>query len=197
MHPLYGYLPDYAIIFVDGLVKGNNVHFKVVAPRKTKLGDCRYPRKKSDSIVITVNQDLPPLQFLVTGLHELAHAQTFRKYGNKVRPHGLEWKNTFSQILLELCDQTDVPENEQAILKSIAKKPSATSYGSSSLQNFTKKGEMLFLKDIPNDAVFQFNNRTFRKIRLLRTHILCSCEVSKKRYRIHGLAQIPAPDPLD
>ncbi|CAG5084226.1 SprT-like domain-containing protein [Parvicella tangerina] len=192
LHPLYGYAPDYALHYIDDLVKFYNVHFKVVSPRKTKFGDCRYPLKSRGQIIITVNLDLPKIQFLITSLHELAHAKTFREYHNKVSAHGNEWKNNFSLILRELYETADIPFEEKQVLKSIALKPTASSYGSVSLQNLTKRKETIFLKDIANGNVFTFNDRSFRKIRLLRTYVLCSCESSARKYKIHRLAEINA-----
>lgn len=168
------------------------MHFKVVSPRKTKLGDCRYPIRKNTQTVVTVNQDLAPFQFLVTSLHELAHAKTFQEYGLRVPAHGKEWKHHFSEILNGLCALPDVPEDEVTVLQSIAQKPKATSYGSAQLQDYLKDENTVFLKDIANDSIFNFNNRDFRKIKLLRTYVLCSCLESGRKYKIHGSAQINA-----
>lgn len=189
-HPLFGYLPDYSILYVDGLVKKFNVHFKVVAPRSTKLGDCRFPRKKKEKIIITINQDLRPFQFLVTSLHELAHAQTFIEFKHRVPPHGKEWKSNFSSILMDLINQQVVPDREQKILLSIAKNPKSTSFGNVALQQFVKEGNAIFLRDIADGSIFNFKNRDFRKIKLLRSYVLCSCTSSHRQYKIHGLAEI-------
>lgn len=194
-HPLYGYLPDYSLFYVDDLVKTYDVHFKVVSPRKTKLGDCRYPVNRAKQIIITINQDLKPIQFLVTSLHELAHAKTFREFGNKVQPHGIEWKINFSFILNSILHREDISPEEKKVLKSIADKPTATSYGSDHLQTLTKNKHSVFLKDLPNGSNFNFNNKPFKKIKLLRTYVLCSCESSNRKYKIHGLAEInPSPN---
>lgn len=189
-HPLFGYLPDYSIYYVDSLVKKFNVHFKVVAPRSTKLGDCRFPRKKKEKIIITLNQDLNPFQFLVTSLHELAHALTFIEFKHKVRPHGKEWKLNFSNILMDLINQQVIPDKEREILLSIAKSPKSTSFGNVELQQFVKEGNTIFLRDIADGSIFNFKNRDFRKIKLLRSYVLCSCTSSHRQYKIHGLAEI-------
>lgn len=195
IHPLRGYLPSYAILYVDELVKAFDVHFKVVPARKTKLGDCRYPIAVQSQIVITINQDLHPIQFLVTSLHELAHAKTFREYEGRAKAHGREWKQNFSQILRELCSRSEVPQKVSDVLISLARKPQASSYGHDSLQLLSRKENTPFLKEIPNGSFFTFNNKKFQKIKLLRTYVLCSSSDTNKQYKIHGLAQIEVLTP--
>lgn len=190
MHPLKGYLPSYAIFYVDELVKGYDVHFKVVSPRKTKLGDCRFPIHRKSQIIITINEDLKPFQFLITSIHELAHAKTYREYGNKVKAHGKEWKLNFSELLSELTSQKGASREDISIIQSIAQNPKATSFGSQSLQHYLKSDEDHFLKDLDDGITFNFNKKEFRKLKLLRTYVLCECLDNKRRYKIHGLAQI-------
>lgn len=190
MHPLFGYVPDYSILYIDQLVKSFDVHFKVVSPRKTKLGDCRYPIGTKEKITITINKDLHPFQFLVTSLHELAHAKTFREFGMKASAHGKEWKNNFSKILLDASSLDNVNDEEISVLRSLSNNPKATSYGHDSLQMLVKKENDILLKDIPDDSLFYFNKSVFRKIKLLRTYVLCSNEQNNKRYKIHGAVHI-------
>lgn len=182
---------------VDSWVKQYNVHFKVVSPRKTKLGDCRFPVRGNSQTIITINQDLKAFQFLVTTVHELAHAKTFQEFRNKVAPHGKEWKLNFSNMLQELITRQDIPEQEKAILHSIAKNPKSTSYGNVDLQKYTKDSNVHFLRDLQNGSIFNFNKRDFRKIKLLRTYVLCECMTSQRKYKIHGLAEIKPEETRD
>lgn len=162
----------------------------MVSPRKTKLGDCRYPIRLNEKIIITINKDLHPIQFLVTSIHELAHAKTFQEYGTKVNAHGNEWKNNFSNMLKEASVLDNIPAEEKAVLKSIARNPKATSFGHESLQKIVKEENTVLLKDIPDNSRFHFNQATFRKIKLLRTYVLCANEQNNKRYKIHGTVHI-------
>ena len=95
------YLPEGCAPPVVDLLVENPVHFKIVKPRKTKLGDFRYFNGK---MMITVNGDLNQYEFLVTTLHEIAHLQTHVKFGRKVAPHGREWKMSFILLKKRLLD---------------------------------------------------------------------------------------------
>ena len=69
---LADFLPDKTNDYVLSLLKRYPVVFKVVSPRKTKLGDFRASNK-SGRCQITINNNLEPLNFLITTLHEIAH----------------------------------------------------------------------------------------------------------------------------
>jgi SprT protein len=74
---------------------------RVVASRKSKHGDHRYNKGTSE---ITVNNSGNCWQFLITLLHEIAHAQVTHRIAGRVSPHGPEWKNAFSNLLLKELD---------------------------------------------------------------------------------------------
>lgn len=168
------------------------VNFKIVNPRKTKLGDCRFPLQNDTPITITVNIDLPPLQFLITTLHELAHAKTFREYQNKVAPHGIEWKNNFKQMFQPILNEQYLQPEEIKIINALLKNVSATSSGNHQLNDFLFKDnpDVTFLKDIPHEKVFILNERKFKIISKARTRYLCEEIKSKRKFKIHGLAQV-------
>lgn len=155
------------------------------------MGDCRYPLGKNagKQIIVTVNQDLEPIQFLITALHELAHAQIFREYKVTVSAHGKEWKSLFSRILKEMSDLCDNDIDKKTLL-ALAKNPKSTSFGNQHLQQQLKSENSVFLRDLPNETVFRFDNKTFKKIKFLRTYSICVNLSNKRRYKIHGLAEI-------
>ena len=68
----------------------------LVSERKTKRGDFRVYSNGLKKI--TLNQDPNKFRFLITLLHEISHQLVFQRFGNKVRPHGLEWKKIFKEI---------------------------------------------------------------------------------------------------
>ena len=49
-----------------------------------------------------MNGDLNPYSFLITTLHEFAHLHTFQQHGNRVNPHGDEWKTNFRKLLIDM-----------------------------------------------------------------------------------------------
>ncbi len=189
---LRNFIPIDSIDYVDQLVQSLRVNFKIVNPRKTKLGDCRYPKPGKNTITITVNSDLHKLQFLITTIHELAHAKTFREYKYTVPAHGKEWKENFKLLFEPLLKGPILQQEEIQVVRDILSNVKASSCSNSALNEFLyKKDEnVVFLKDIPLDATFQLNNRIFKIISKARTRYLCKEINSNKRYKIHGLANI-------
>ncbi len=190
------FVPVPTIDYIDSLVRLYRVNFKIVNPRKTKLGDCRFPLQKDAPITITVNIDLPPIQFLITTLHELAHAKTFREYQNKVAPHGKEWKNNFKELFQPILNEQYLNFEEINIIMALLKNVSATSSGNHQLNDFLFKDNpgVTFLKDIPHEKVFVLNERKFKIISKARTRYLCEEIKSKRKYKIHGLAQVSSDE---
>lgn len=93
------YIGESAAVFVETETRGLVFHLKVTKSRQTKYGDYMesFGGKKQR---ITVNGNLDKYSFLITLLHELAHLKAFSDFGKNIQPHGLEWKNTFSNYLI-------------------------------------------------------------------------------------------------
>src|SRR5690606_4638092 len=84
---LQRYLPEGCTPYVMELLRSFPVRFRIVKPRKSKLGDFRV--RSTDMLPeITVNGDLNPYSFLITTIHEFAHLKTWKEYQWKVAPHG-------------------------------------------------------------------------------------------------------------
>jgi predicted SprT family Zn-dependent metalloprotease len=79
------------------------VVYLIVARRKTKLGDYRYDSSRRIS-VITLNEDSNPYRFLVTLVHELAHARVHLEFSDRLIPHGKEWKAAVKAMMFEMKD---------------------------------------------------------------------------------------------
>jgi hypothetical protein len=94
------YLPESTADYCFNLWKQYQFNFKVTRPRHSKLGDYCFRRDRGHQI--TVNANLNPYSFLVTYIHEVAHLQTFKQYGNKPEPHGKEWKRYFRKTFQPL-----------------------------------------------------------------------------------------------
>lgn len=93
------YIGESAAIFIERETRGLVFHLKVTKARETKYGDYMesFAGKKQR---ITVNGNLDIYSFLITLLHELAHLKAFQDFGKKIKPHGIEWKKTFSNYLV-------------------------------------------------------------------------------------------------
>jgi len=94
------------------------IEFIISKPRKTKLGDFR-PAYGNKSARITINKDLNPYHFLITTLHEFAHLGCYLKHGNRVTPHGKEWKVIYAQLLGKFLNEQVFPEKLEPDRKSV------------------------------------------------------------------------------
>ena len=177
-----------------------NLRFK--RPRTSKLGDFRPQRSDNEYCTITLNQDLNPYQMLVTFVHELAHYQVHVNYPRKrLEPHGEEWKQTFTQLLLPYLTPEIFPEDIIIALKRHLQHIKASSTADQNLAMVMKRydnnpsGEKaLTVGDLLDGAVFQLKNgMTFRKGPKRRTRYQCVCLDNGRTYSVSGMAEIFLP----
>lgn len=170
------------------------VQFKIVKPRKTKLGDFRSVGKNGKP-QITVNGDLNPYAFLITTIHEFAHLFVFEEYGRRVAPHGKEWKSTFSKLLIPAIKSGWLPEDITAALNRSISNVKASSCTDVQLQRVLltydeQKDNLVTLESLSKNSTFALNNKVFRRLELRRTRFMCEDIHSKRRYLVSALAQV-------
>lgn len=188
------FLPDGFEDIVVDLFLSTPVKFKIVPPRKTKLGDFRIGTGM-EKPQITVNGDLNPYAFLITTLHEFAHLHTFQQFGNRVNPHGEEWKANFRKLLIPIIDSKKLPKDvEHALVDSLVsiKASSCTDMNLSRIlkkYDETKDG-IEILERLPKNTIFAFNGREFIKGELRRKRFLCQETISKKMFLVNALAEV-------
>ena len=191
---LRAYIPEAFVTYVYDLLSCTNVTFRIVKPRKTKLGDFRMSTKQLGVPQITINNNLNPYAFLITTLHEIAHLHTYLRYNVGVKAHGKEWKFEFQQLLLPLLSAQEVPEELKTCLKNTLKNTKAASYSdialSRVLRKFDVKKNGVPLEQIELGAHFVVNKKSFKKGKLRRTRYLCSELRTGKAYLIHALAEV-------
>lgn len=185
------HLPLRSVDYVHSLFQKYPCNFKIVPPRKGKLGDCRYPMYNREA-QITVNGDLPLLQFLITTIHEFAHLKTFLDNGKRVAPHGAEWKANYVLLFQPVINQLLIEPNEIEVIKKHLDSPSATSCNDPHLSDHfnTKNDGTLLLKDIPSGAHFAFNGRRFIKGNLVQKKFIIYDADNQRDYRLSGLANV-------
>lgn len=188
------FAPEIYVPYLVETILKSKVMFKIVPGRKTKLGDFRA-NMQGGLPVITVNGDLNPYSFLVTTLHEIAHLNTFNKFGHHVNPHGEEWKNAFRELLIPVLDSKNLPnELEKALWKSFTN-TKASSCSDLNLSRALKKFDKPTLKqtytleEIPIHSQFSLNGKVFKKGNLRRSRYLCT-DLSGKQFLVHALATI-------
>ena len=188
------YMPQAFVPYVHDLLCSTKVLFRIVPPRKTKLGDFRKPLNGKSIPQITVNNNLNPYAFLITTLHEIAHLHTYLRYGHSVKPHGKEWKYEFQQVLLPLISAQKFPETLKLCLKNTITNTKASSFSdiplNRALREFDRDKKGCHLEKIELGKHFTLNKKLFKKGKLRRTRYLCTEVSSGKTYLIHALAEV-------
>lgn len=189
------FLPEGAAPFVEDLLKDHSFKLKVVAPRKTKLGDFR-PNLRGGPHQLTVNGDLPPSHFLLTLVHEIAHMKTHEEYGTKVNPHGVEWQNCFSTCMAPILEAKIYPEHIEAEIARYLAKPKASCSADTRLLRVlrSEKGdidEYLTVENVPENGLFVLPGRApMRRGKKRRTRYLCEELGSGRTFAVHPLAEV-------
>ena len=180
-------------IVVD-LFLASPVRFKIVPPRKTKLGDFSVGHGM-EKPHITINGDLNPYSFLITTLHEFAHLHTYQQYGNRVNPHGEEWKANFRKLLIPIIDSGKLPKDIEISLVNSLVSMKASSCTDTKLSRVLKnydarKEGFEILEQLPKNTIFVLNGRQFIKGNLRRKKFLCEETISKRMFLINSLAEV-------
>ncbi len=191
--PLHKYLPEKSITSVERLLNTYHVQLKIVNQRKSKHGD--YRPLPNGSHQITVNANLNPYKFLITLIHEIAHLLVFLKYRNTVKPHGIEWKLTFQQLMLPLINPKVFPEQLLPLLAKHFKNPKASSDTDAvltiALKEYDKPSNKYFIFEIATNSLFSLpDGRVFKKGKKLRKRYLCKEVKTGKEYVFQPHAQV-------
>lgn len=190
---LQKYLPEKSVASVEELLKTYKVHLKIVNERQTKHGD--YRPLPNGGHQITVNANLNPYRFLITLIHEIAHLLVFNNYPRHVKPHGIEWKLTFQQLMLPLINPQIFPNQLLPLIANHFKNPKASSDTdaklSIALKSFDKPSNKSYIFEIPRGTHFCLpNGRIFVKGEKLRKRYKCKEISSGKVYVFQPNAEV-------
>ena len=191
---LHNYIPESSLPIIEKWFAPYSFNLKITKKRQTKLGDFRV-KHQSTKHQITVNSNLNQYAFLITLTHEFAHLLVWENYKKRLQPHGSEWKNQFSALLMELIINQVFPEDIKKVLIEHAKNPAASSVRDVDLtmvlNKYNQEKEVTYLSEIPLGAYFFIHNkRVFTKGEKRRTRYLCSEIASNKKYLVHGSAEV-------
>lgn len=195
---LQRYFPEAAIPMVVEAYSQSRFNLRFKRPRASKLGDFRPPRGSEEFCTITLNQDLNPYQMLVTFVHELAHYTVFVNFPKKrLEPHGEEWKQTFTQLLLPYLKPEIFPSEVIQALHHHLQHIKASSSADTNLAKVMKRydknvsGEKTpTVEELPEGAVFQLKNgMKFKKGPKRRTRYQCECLDNGRTYSVSGLVE--------
>lgn len=191
---LVKHVPENAVHYCLDLWSAIPFRFKVTRKRSTKLGDYRFDHRNG-SHSITVNFDLNQYSFLITYIHEVAHLLTTERKGRKTRPHGLEWKSSFKELMEPVLTDLIFPNEILILLKKHMKNPKASTYADSALVKILRtyddhESDLVSLSILDEGDIFEFNNRMYTKLNLRRTRVLCVQEDSSRKYLISKMALV-------
>lgn len=189
---LQKYIPEKAMSLIVSLLEKHPIHIKIVNNRKTKHGDFKV--SANGKTQITINCGLNKYHFLITLVHEIAHFIVFKKYGNSIKPHGIEWKRHFQHLMLPFLNSDIFPENVLSPLAKYLKNPKAST-GSDAhlmrvLNQFNENSDNNYIFELEKGDIFVLKNRKFKLGNKRRTRYECIDLQSKKRYLINENASI-------
>jgi SprT protein len=196
-------LPAGAEGFVAKLLARQPVHLRLSRPRRTKLGDHRPPSRSVAMHRITINNNLNRYAFLTTLLHEIAHATTWEKHRgrHRLRPHGLEWKRGFADILRPVLHHGLLPAAIQLALARYLENPAAATCSDRGLVLALAEFDeapvgRIRVENLEEQTLFRTaNGDVFRAGRLLRSRRACVELATGREFRVHGLALVEPIDP--
>lgn len=187
------YIPEAAVDQVVDWIIRYGVHLKITRDRSSKLGDFR----PSDSVRghhISVNHNLNPYAFLITLVHEFAHLETWIRHGRNARPHGMEWKQYFKQLMQPFLHSSIFPNQVLPVVTGYLHNPSASSCTDEDLMRALRQFDddpSLLLADIPDQALFRLKTgRVFRKGPQRRKYFHCIEQGSNRPYLVSPLAEV-------
>jgi len=190
------YLPEGSLPEVLKLLQSEPIDFKIAKPRKTKLGDYRFPRPGSIHHRISVNADLNPYAFLITLVHEVAHLKAFKDNGRGIKPHGPEWQQCFRELSQPFFELKVFPaEVEQALRKSLEKGHASSCTDLDlfrSLQNYKQsESPLVTVEELELHSIFSLGkNKVFKKGPRMRKRYRCLNLKNGKEYMVHPLAEV-------
>ncbi len=183
-----GMISDHALLYFSQLLENKTVVIRQVNVRKSKYGDFRYFRNKPTP-VITVNKQMSSDALTFILAHEISHFLVYSQFGRISEPHGQQWKNVFSKILVSLVQMSCFSKECQDELCKFSRTPRATvSRGSELFNQLFPSDElsagMLSLESLTNGELFQIPGHlnVFKKGALRRTRYVCLCMKTRKQY---------------
>ncbi len=175
---LIKYLPEQSVPLIAQWIVEFDFKLKIKRERSTRLGDYTPPRNGLNH-TITINHNLNRYAFLITLVHEVAHLVTYNQFGNRVNPHGREWKQNFQKLIQPFLNTDIFPVEVFSALRAYMQNPAAASCSDENLLRTLKlhdaQNGLVFLEYLPHGCLFLYNgSRIFKKGEKIRKRFKCS-----------------------
>lgn len=189
---IFDYVPSQAHSVLAKYIKKYPVKFKISKQRYSKHGDYRVYSNGSKQI--SINSNLSPFRFLITLIHEISHLVAYNTYGKNIKPHGIEWKKTYVNMMTPFLKLYIFPETLLPILKKHFVNPKASSDSDLELVialNSHENNNKSYVYEIPEGDCFKiYNGKTFKKGQKLRKRYECEEKSSGRKYLFNPLAEV-------
>jgi SprT protein len=186
------HLPTYKASQIIQYLAESKCVLKITKPRKTKRGDFR---QSGNNLSISVNHDTNSFRFLFTLIHEIAHLKTYLDYGNRIRPHGDEWKRNFEELFyhFQMEDEFGKDEAMLLVIKNELKSPKACSGVNLAVEKaFTPYDAIsgTYLDELLHGENFEFRGHRYQKLESRRTRVMCLNLTNNRKYTINKAALV-------
>ena len=186
------HLPTYKASQIIQYLAESKCVLKITKPRKTKRGDFR---QSGNNLSISVNHDTNSFRFLFTLIHEIAHLKTYLDYGNRIRPHGDEWKRNFEELFyhFQMEDEFGKDEAMLLVIKNELKSPKACSGVNLAVEKaFTPYDDIsgTYLDELLHGENFVFRGHRYQKLESRRTRVMCLNLTNNRKYTINKAALV-------
>jgi SprT protein len=188
-------VPEAALNLCVELIMTHRMHLHIEVERKGRYGD--YTPYSGKGSRISINHNLSPFEFLITFIHELAHHTSFLKYGANHEPHGAEWKAEYKRCMQPFFDLDIFPYDLKSALAKHMQNPKYTQAADLQLLQVLKKyderkAHILTLSQLSDGTLFSMksNPMLLRRIKLLRTYVLCENPQTNIRYKVHAMVEV-------
>ena len=191
---LIDFVPQRSADILTNWIFEHKIALTITRERKTKLGDFKT-KGKNKQLKISVNANLNSYAFLITLVHEIAHAIVFKEYGHRTKPHGAEWKTQYKQLMLIFFARNIFPDDLARPLAAYMKNPKASSHSDirllKALQKYDNSNKSIIrLEDLREGDHFVLNKRSFIKGQKRRTRYSCIEVKTKREYAVSGMAEV-------
>jgi len=160
------YMPAAAMDYCLSVLNISQVKVKITAQRVSRHGD--YKKLPDGTHRITLNASQNPYRFLITFIHELAHLRAFEKYGRRIKPHGREWKQTFTFMMAPLLRPDVFPNDLLPVLAKHFRNPKASSSTDSelvmALKAYDPPSDKSVVAELSEGSSFRlYNGKSFKR----------------------------------
>ena len=191
MYAFDSYVPKKSKKLLQYWIDEINVSVGISNPRKSKLGDFRVV---DNQMKITINNNLNKYSFLITLVHELAHAFIFKKYKYNVSPHGKHWRLMFKSLMLNFLSPDYFPEDILRVLSKHMINPKASTFTDLNLIKILKQYDIspsVTISDLSAGDLFKIDSgKIFLRGEISRKRIKCIECKTKKIYLFHPFTEI-------